>query len=100
MKKAKRMLSLVLAVMLVMSVFVLPASAAASKCPMCGHNTYSFSHQKLIERSSYHVMDGSCPSGDYYHPHFINEAYDVYLCTYCGYRNEVYVGLIETCIND
>lgn len=100
MKKAKRILSLVLAVMLVMSVFVLPAAADAPACPECGSYKYGYQYERLVEQSSYHVMDGSCPNDSYNHPHFINKVYHVYGCSDCGCTRSIYIGLRETCISD
>lgn len=93
MKKAKRILSLVLAVMLVMSVFVLPASAAAPEdevepcyvvdfCPRCGGSCQRTRVEAPFEYAQKSVE--SCASHNEWHPHYIMAYYDRIDCPNCG----------------
>lgn len=101
MKRARKLLSLFLAIALVLSVFVLPASAAeprASVCPNCTPTAFLSEHSvRLIQQSSYHVMDGSCSIDPFYHPHFVCKKYDVYGCENCDYEYTVYRGIVDIC---
>lgn len=93
MKKAKRMLSLVLAVMLVMSVFVLPASAAAPddevepcaeyiRCPKCYfYDAYVTDTYERYVSTKYVESCGSLAGA---HPHDVYGYYISYNCTNCG----------------
>ncbi len=105
MKRARKLLSLFLAIALVLSVFVLPASAAeprATTCPQCKKtNTIGYEGVRYIQRSSYHVMDGSCPYDENNHPHFICDKYDVYGCSTakCSYEYTVLVATnVDRCL--
>lgn len=93
MKKAKRILSLVLAVMLVMSVFVLPASAAAPEdevepcyvvdfCPRCGGSCQRTRVEDPFEYAQKYVE--SCEGYGLSHTHYIMAYYDRIDCPTCG----------------
>lgn len=99
MKRARKLLSLFLAIALVLSVFVLPASAATFKCPICEQYTLTSYHYDYTYYSSYHVMDGSCSKESGNHPHHIYLfEYDCN-CTGCGYMDSV-TTYQDYCIQD
>ena len=92
MKRARKLLSLFLAIALVFSILALPASAATFKCPICEQNKFVGGIPSYTYWSSYHVMDGSCPKESGNHPHSICKFTYPCVCDGCGYMgsSEVY----------
>ena len=90
----KKILSLALALILTLSAFVLPASAAANNtqwCPECG-TTAVITWGLSKEMSSFTVS--SCENLNGYHPHFNMKYYDLCKCPHCGtFEFNVYYGV-------
>ena len=92
MKNVRRILSLVLAVMLVMSVFVLPAFAAKGDtytCPSCGKKSFYAYTETTSMLSQFTVMDGSCSIVDGAHTHFNLRVTNNCTCRSCGQQGTV-----------
>lgn len=96
----KKTLSLFLALILVLSVFALPAAAATgdAKCPTCSGTNMEYYNSGTYEAATIHV--DSCDLVDGYHPHYRIAHYDRYYCYDC----EAYVRIVryytESCISD
>lgn len=105
----KKILSLALALILTLSAFVLPASAAvpseetvepcAQTCAVC-RTGMMYNTDTILRYYSSSTVD-SCPKADYAHSHYFYRKYYVWTCTNCSYTYETYSNsLIESCIND
>lgn len=95
----KKILSLALALILTLSAFVLPASAAENNtdwCPDCG-TTAVITRGCSKEMSSFTVS--SCEIVDGYHPHFVMKYYSICDCLHCGtFEFDVYYDY-DVCLN-
>lgn len=98
----KKILSLALALILTLSAFVLPASAAVlseetvepcvvvTQCPNCSNRVvYSGEHTELIWAGT----DSSCTNAGPSHWHYKYRVYDLYECVACSYT---YTSTIRT----
>lgn len=82
----KRLFALLLAFLLLVSVFVLPVLAAeprvSYRCPSCGMDTYRWDHTPIVTWEQ--VV--SCPNRSSSHDHKITVTYIDAICTSCGYK--------------
>jgi len=93
----KRLFALLLALMLLVSVFVLPVLAAepraSYRCPACGE--YTNRTGKETVRTSEAVV--TCPNYPASHDHTIYVTYIKAICTSCGYEWRVDVETGTSC---
>ena len=91
--KAKRLVALLMAVMLVVGIFAVPASAY-SRCPNCGHTGYTvapYIQQNVNRYVAY------CSKKSYGHNHKYNRYVNIYTCSVCGNVKEEQTGYEEWC---
>ena len=90
----KKIISLALALILTLSVLVLPAFAAENNtqwCPECG-TTAVITEDLSRELSSFYVS--SCDNAEYAHTHYNMMYYDLCECPHCGdIKINVYYGV-------
>lgn len=78
--KAKRLVALLVAIMLVVGLLAIPA-AAAQMCVLCGRNTATVLNSGTYTR--YTRVD-SCGNYGSVHSHLVSNDYTNYSCTNCG----------------
>ena len=89
--KAKRLLALLIAVVLVVGIFAVPASAAAT-CPTCGSKSVNqkydcYAHERYVS---------SCAKYSYAHNHHVEKYFYGYTCS-SGHYWEVIDHINEWC---
>lgn len=103
----KKAFALFLALVLLLTVFVLPASAtleaspyATRLCPTCMVAREFVIKERTKQISSYTVTDGSCPYDSYIHPHYISELFYDYTYLGCNHVQSVSQGVFDYCITE
>lgn len=111
MKKIKKLLAMVLALMMALSCMAMPAMAAEDEeimplkpgfeCSTCGKlASYSGTEKSYRADESYRVGIGQCPKVSVEHTHKPYDIMEVYRCANCGQKYYNKIGKSYDCIRD
>lgn len=113
MKRTKKLLAMVLALMMALSCMAMPAMAhgdgdegimplkPAYQCRVCyGAATYNGIEHSVRASDSYRVGPGKCPQISVEHTHRPYDIMEVYRCGNCGWKYLSKIGESYECIMD